>query len=999
MRRIWRAMAALGLLLAAAPAFAQVATTGTIEVIVTDPDGGVLPGVTVTASAPDVVSNRTAVTDEQGVATIDLLAPSAQYTVRVELAGFQTKVFEKQLVRTGQTTTLRTSLAIAGVTEQVTVTGETTPVVDITSATTGQDITLQLTESLPTGRSYQSYLQLVPGVLPDNPTTGGNPASRSGLNYSDIGGQIGVSADNLYYFDGINVTDPVSGTFGANLNTEIIQEQKVITGGIPAEYAGATGLISNVVTKSGSNTFSGSANYFFQNSSLVAENENSPGEEFSTRDTAFTFGGPAIRNQAWFFGSYRYLNRKDDVTLLDTNEFMRSVDNTQHQGFAKGTWGPTRNDIVTFTFLNDPTDISGRRERDITNARDRAREQGGNRYSANYNRVFGAALVEVGYFKHNGELSDFSAIREASNDILYTSTDVRTITQEQLGGFGQDIIDQRDTQAFRGSAQYMWKNHTFKGGFEFSQNDNFRDRLYVEGSLYESLAAHHLGRTALDIAGGTGLTWNRLAFDVTNPSDFNGLIRTIDARSDRGRFYDAFDANRDGVISQSELGALLVYNAAASPNGPVFYDRTFQAATGPQETRSRGMSFYAEDTFRYNRLTINAGLRGEQWKHYATTGENIFTFEWEFAPRLSAVYDLLGTGKHKVSAYYGRYYDPVRNNMTNFAGTLTGSILEEQTYVLGEWVTYRTRGGPVQQDAFFAPTTQTPYTDEVQVGYEVDLGNNMSFGTTYYNRRTRDILEDYDLELYATAQDGEIHYPGPIDHPDSLFLGLDYFGYTENPGSNFVIATLAGGERNAQGLELVFRKRFADRWQALASYNWLDAEGNTNSDSNADFQGDVIFLDPRAPNQFGRQPGSIEHLFKTAGSYNFDFGLQLGATFMWNSGTAASRTFLASSRNLPNRVPASEAFEFAGIRERWIAPNTVGALTNPSWATLDLRVQYVRRVGRATMDLFVDLFNVANTQEAIRNQDLVAGQGTTVFGEGIEWVTPRRAFFGARVRF
>src|SRR5690606_40379480 len=114
--------------------------------------------------------------------------------------------------------------------------------------------TLELTESLPTGRSYQSYLQLVPGVMPDDPQVPGNPASKSGLNYSDIGGEVGVSRDNVYYFDGINVTDPLTGTFGANLNTEIIQEQKVITGAIPAEFVGAPGLIANVVTKSGSNT-------------------------------------------------------------------------------------------------------------------------------------------------------------------------------------------------------------------------------------------------------------------------------------------------------------------------------------------------------------------------------------------------------------------------------------------------------------------------------------------------------------------------------------------------------------------------------------------------------------------------------------------------------------------------------------------------------------------------------------------------------------------------
>ena len=224
---------------------------------------------------------------------------------------------------------------------------------------------------------------------------------------------------------------------------------------------------------------------------------------------------------------------------------------------------------------------------------------------------------------------------------------------------------------------------------------------------------------------------------------------------------------------------------------------------------------------------------------------------------------------------------------------------------LNKFVTYRTRGGPAVQDAFFSPTTQTPYTDDLQIGYGVDLGNNMSFDAQYFNRRSRDILEDYDLELYADPNG----YPGPINDPNSLFLGYDNFGYTENPGSNFVIGTLAGGKRDFNGLEFVFRKRFANRWQLLTSYNWLDAKGNTNSDSNADFQGDVDYLDPRAPNQYGTQPGLIRHLAKGAASYTFDFGLQLGGTFSWNSGTVASRTALSSGRNLPVRVSAAEAFQ------------------------------------------------------------------------------------------
>lgn len=996
-RNSWLVAVLVGALTAFLPgaAAAQVANVGTIEVIVEDADGGRLPGVTVTATAPDTVTKRSAVTDGQGVAVLDALAPSARYTIVAELSGFQNQTVNQVLVRSGQTASLRVTMAIAGLTEAVTVTAST-PIVDVKSATAGQDITLQLTESLPTGRSYQSYLQLVPGVLPDDQTSSGNPAARSGMNYSDIGGNFGVSSDNVYYFDAINVTDPVTGTFGANLNTEIIQEQKVITGGIPAEYVGSAGLISNVVTKSGSNAFHGSANYFFQNSSLVAENQNGADQEFATKDNGYTLGGPVYRDKAWFFGSYRYVNRADDVVTLDTGQFMRDVENTQHQGFGKGTWAATQNDLLSFTWLSDPTEITGSRDRSTTNARNRGQDQGGNRYAGNYSRVWGSTLLEVGANKHNGEVSSNSAIREAAVTALYRQSDPRTLTDQQLGGAGSDLINQRDNIGFVATLQHTIGAHTIKGGFNWDKHINFRDTLYVDQANYTSLAARYAGAgiRAADIPGGS---WSGLDFDVTNTSDFNGLIRTIDGRSDRARFYAALDLNGDGVISSAEAGQAIVFNTLGKL-GTVNYDRTLQAATGPQETSSKGISFFAQDQVTFDRLTLNVGLRAERWEHFATTGENIYTFDWMWAPRLSAVYDVLGNGRHKLSAYWGRYYDPIRNNMTNFAGTLTGSILEEQIYVLGDWVTYRTRGGPAVQDAFFAPTTKTPYTDDLQIGYGVDLGNNMSFDALYFNRKTRDILEDYDLELYAEPH-GYSDDPNGFQAADTLFLGYDYFGYSANPGSNFVIATLAGGERNFQGLEFVFRKRFADNWQLLTSYNWNDGEGNTNSDSNADFQGDVLFLDPRAPYQYGTQPGLIKHIIKSAGSYTFNMGLQLGATFSWNSGTIASRTFLASGRNLPIRVPTADAYTFGGTFQRWLAPDAVGSLENPSWGQIDLRAQYLKGFGSMNVEFFMDVFNVLNNQDPVRNQDLVAGSGGIAFGSPIQWVQPRRAFLGARFRF
>lgn len=992
----WQRSLAAGLAFALAlcvpgAAAAQVSSTGTIEVIVEDADGARIPGATVTATATDTVTKRTVVSDAQGVAMLDALVPSTQYVVTVELAGFQNQVRNSVLVRASQTASVRFALSVAGVAESVSVTAEA-PIVDTKTAITGQDITLQLTESLPTGRSYQSYLQLVPGVMPDDQNSSGNPAARSGMNYSDIGGETGISTDNVFYFDGINVTDPVTGTFGANLNTEIIQEMRVTTGGTPAEYVGAAGLIANVVTKSGSNQFHGSGNYFFQNSKLVAENKHGADQEFSNDDAAFTFGGPVLRDKAWFFGSYRYTNRADDVVALDTNEFLRSVDNKQHQNFLKGTWAPSSDDLISFTYLGDPTDISGRRDRSITNARDFARVQGGHRFGGQYSRVWGNTLVEVVASKHNGEVTNLSALRQSRIDVLFNGSDDRSLSDEQAGGYGRDLTDKRDNSALRGSLQRTFGMHTVKGGFGWEQHNNFRDTLYVDNQGIYQLAPLYNGRniSAEDLASGD---WSNLQFDVTATSDFEGFLRTINGRADRQRFYNAYDLNGNGVISPDELGRALVFNTN--------YDRDLQTTLGPQDTKSRGLTFFAQDQISLNRLTLNVGVRAEQWKHYATTGEDIYTFEWAWAPRLSAAYDLLGNGRHKASFYYGRYYDPVRNDMTNFAGTLTGSVIEEQVWSLGEWVTYRTRGGPAVQDAFFSPTTKTPYTDDIEVGYAADLGHNMSFDALYFNRRTRDIMEDYDLHLYADPS-GYINAngtPGDINAPDSLFLGYDYFGYASNPGSNFVIGTLAGGKRNFQGLEFVLRKRFSNNWQLLSSYNWNDGKGNTNSDANADFQGDVIYLDPRAPNQYGTQPGLVKNVVKGAGSYTFNFGLLVGATFSWNSGVTLSRSFLASSRHLPNRVPVGQPFQFGGISQRWLAPDSVGTVEGPDYGQVDLRIQYTRPFGLSNVELFVDLFNVANTQSSIRTQDLVAGEGGIAFGEPTQWLQPRRAFLGARLRF
>src|SRR3546814_8676850 len=89
--------------------------------------------------------------------------------------------------------------------------------------------------------------------------------------------------------------------------------------------------------------------------------------------------------------------------------------------------------------------------------------------------------------------------------------------------------------------------------------------------------------------------------------------------------------------------------------------------------------------------------------------------------------------------------------------------------------------------------------------------------------------------------------------------------------------------------EVVLQQQKSNNWQGMVSYTHNSAKGNTNSDSNADFQGDWIALDPRAPNQYGPQPGNIKHQFKALGAYYWDFGLEASVLFNWNSGVLYSR--------------------------------------------------------------------------------------------------------------
>jgi hypothetical protein len=923
------------------------------------------------------------------------LDPSNDYTVSVTADGYQAARNEGVLVVSERTFNVPFALVGGGdELEEIITYGRSDigQLVDTTSGLQATDITLDIMDSLPTGRNYQSYLQMAPTTKPTNNENGGNPSSKSGMNYTDVpssaGDSHGSSRDNVYYIDGVNITDNHYGTFGANFNSEIIQEQQIITGGVPAEYEGGQGLISRVISKSGGNEFHGSVNYYTQSDSLVSDNKHLDDASFTTYDTAFTIGGPIIKDKLWFFTSFQRKERDEDVIDPTTQSVIRTVNKTEDLGFAKLTWQATDNDKLVAEWFGDPTDQSGSLDTGTLNNRDRVFKSGGDNLKIEYSHAWENFIVTASYLTHEGEDTRIAVDRSAENNVIFTDTSVTNLDTEQ-GGYGIDVFWDKNKTSMNLTAEYFLDtnmgSHEFKAGISDITNEHYLNEFYNGDARYNSVSFADSGATLEQYLTGD---WEGEKAIFT--SDVDRIIDAMAASADPSVYLDLYDADDSGDISNAELRAGISFDSTAgNPTGEVNAVRTFQAVQGAQNFEQNGTALFIQDSWSIDdHWTLDIGFRAEKWDHIASDAKTkVFSFDYDIAPRLSLIYDINGDGASKVWGFYGRYYDPIRTNMTEFAGKKTGTVRHEQVYLsdTGEWLTYRVRG---LGDGYFAPTTKTPYTDEILLGYERALTENQSISVIYTNRKTRDIFEDYDLGLYT-------------ENCGDFCLSLKYFGFTEStvPPSNYYMATLKGGKRDYDGLELTWRKRRSadSRWFALASYSYNDAKGNSNSDSNADFQGDWIALDPRAPNQYTTQPGNIEHLLKLAGSYRWDNGLEVGATYAWNSGTVYSRTWEIYGRHLPEM---DDAYEYGGVVDTWVQKGAIGGHTTPSYGVVNARAKYIAEFGESyQVEFFLDIFNLLDNQAVTREQDLYSGGGSWQFQEASNWVLPRRFYLGARMSF
>src|SRR5712691_105699 len=306
--KLWGAVAAAGLaaLVSTQPLAAQ-STGASLKGRATDEQGGALPGVSITAKSTATGLTRTIPTGPDGSYSFASLFADT-YDVTATLAGFKTVEEKGVILNVATTRTLNFTLPVAAASAVITVTAEA-PLVRA-DPSIGAVVSEKELQTLPlNGRQFANLAVLAPGTslsYNDDPTKPGQLQVQ--LN-------AGSGRNVNYVIDGGDNTDDTIGGALQNFSLEGVQEFSIQTQQYKAEYGRSTGGVLNVVTRTGSNDFHGSAFEYFRDKSLNSETESEKlggsGKSAYRRDQyGASVGGPIVKDKAHFFGTFEQTNRK-----------------------------------------------------------------------------------------------------------------------------------------------------------------------------------------------------------------------------------------------------------------------------------------------------------------------------------------------------------------------------------------------------------------------------------------------------------------------------------------------------------------------------------------------------------------------------------------------------------------------------------------------------------------------------------------------------------------
>jgi hypothetical protein len=335
---IFTFLAALASLGSGAPSFAQT-DRATLEGTVTDPSGGTISGANVQVTAVDTGISQERKTNSSGYYRFPGL-PVGRFTVTVSNTSFKTKVIEQVTLQVGETHTLDISLVVGEITEKVEIKAETGPS-ERASAAAATVINTEQIANLPiNGRDWSALTMLAPFAQDDG---GGNQRT---IRYAGR-----AIDDNNFNFDGVDAggiqEQAQKSQVRLQISEDAIAEYRVSSALYDAEYGTQAGGQINVVTKSGSNDFHGTAFGYLRNSVFDARNFNdfdingNPAiPPFRLGQYGLTVGGPIVKDKTFFFLSYEGLRQLQSTTQVGTVPSAQLIQDILVNGRA-GVGGPS----------------------------------------------------------------------------------------------------------------------------------------------------------------------------------------------------------------------------------------------------------------------------------------------------------------------------------------------------------------------------------------------------------------------------------------------------------------------------------------------------------------------------------------------------------------------------------------------------------------------------------------------------------------------------------